>query len=58
MSWTCQERGKRVKNRTSANIDNDTQKALGVLSAKTGLTKKDLIRQYVKEALHKEACTN
>jgi hypothetical protein len=39
-------------------IDKETQKGLGILSAKKGQSKKDLIRQFVKEALHREACAH
>ena len=58
MALTCQERGERHKNRTSVNIDSKTQEALGILSRKQGVSKKDLVKKLVKEALHKEACAH
>jgi hypothetical protein len=46
-----------MKSRTSVNIDKSTQDDLGVLSDKTGLTKKDLVGKLAKKELQKEACT-
>jgi hypothetical protein len=47
----------KMQGRTSVNIDNSTQEDLRILSAKTGLTKKQLVGKLAKEALQKEACT-
>ena len=58
MTWHEHEREERSNDRTSVNIDSKTQEALGILSAKQGRTKREIVRRLVKEALHKEACTN